>query len=204
MGRKRKRNSGEGANIDMTPMIDVVFQLIIFFVVTITVTDAKDESIRLELSPHGEEVDTAAEAPETLSTSKIIIDVNRRGKISINAKEKTLEELDITIKERVEKYGHEFEIWIRADALTSHVDVGRVMDVCTARDIGKISFLAVYEESTPEQQYFTGTLKEKKDISKYEDRLRKHKDRGLLARERSGRAKYSSVKKQLTSQEKKD
>lgn len=198
MGRKRKRNSGEGANIDMTPMIDVVFQLIIFFVVTITVTDAKDESIRLELSPHGDEVDTTAEAPETMSTSKIVIDVNREGKISINAKERTLEELDATIKERVEKYGYEFEIWIRADALTSHVDVGRVMDVCTARGIGKISFLAVYEESTPEQQYFTGSLP-KEDIAKYEDRLRAQRNKtNLFKRERSGRAQYRSAKSKVT------
>ena len=47
-----KRNQ-EQCTIDMTPMIDVVFQLIIFFIVTINVADQRDETIRLEMGPHG-------------------------------------------------------------------------------------------------------------------------------------------------------
>ena len=32
---KKERNKGDEAKPDMTPMIDVVFQLIIFFIVTL-------------------------------------------------------------------------------------------------------------------------------------------------------------------------
>ena len=42
------RRIQENPQLDMTPMIDVVFELIIFFVVTLTQCNAKDETIRLE------------------------------------------------------------------------------------------------------------------------------------------------------------
>jgi biopolymer transport protein ExbD len=39
MAYQRKRNKGETPKLDMTPMIDVVFQLLIFFVVTLKQED---------------------------------------------------------------------------------------------------------------------------------------------------------------------
>ena len=52
MARKEQLNP----QLDMTPMIDVVFELIIFFVVTLTQCRAKDETIRLEDGRHGIEL----------------------------------------------------------------------------------------------------------------------------------------------------
>ena len=43
MGRKAQENPA----LDMTPMIDVVFELIIFFVVTLTEAQRKDDTIEL-------------------------------------------------------------------------------------------------------------------------------------------------------------
>ena len=42
------RKAQENPALDMTPMIDVVFELIIFFVVTLTEAQKKDETIELE------------------------------------------------------------------------------------------------------------------------------------------------------------
>ena len=47
------RKSQENPALDMTPMIDVVFELIIFFVVTLTEAQKKDETIELEDGKHG-------------------------------------------------------------------------------------------------------------------------------------------------------
>ena len=38
-GKKKERNKGDDANLEMTPMIDVVFQLLIFFIVTLNQPD---------------------------------------------------------------------------------------------------------------------------------------------------------------------
>jgi biopolymer transport protein ExbD len=52
----KKRADEPGFN--MTPMIDVVFQLIIFFVCTADMQQkAIDESIKLALAPHGKPVE---------------------------------------------------------------------------------------------------------------------------------------------------
>ena len=47
------RKPQENPQLDMTPMIDVVFELIIFFVVTLTEAEKKDETIELEDGQHG-------------------------------------------------------------------------------------------------------------------------------------------------------
>ena len=55
---RKNRNIGrvecEDAALDMSPMIDMVFQLIIFFMVTATlVTLKKDPDVKVAVAPHG-------------------------------------------------------------------------------------------------------------------------------------------------------
>ena len=50
---KKKRKTEGGVDLDMTPMIDVVFQLIIFFVVTLKTADSINPDIVLEYGKNG-------------------------------------------------------------------------------------------------------------------------------------------------------
>ena len=71
---KKPREEG---GINMTPMIDVVFQLIIFFVCTAALEQqAIDESIRLAMSPHGPAV-------EQKDPREVTVEVDSQGRISI-------------------------------------------------------------------------------------------------------------------------
>ena len=54
----RKRRQSETSEVNMTPMIDVVFQLIIFFVITIKMETEMNESIVLEEAKYGPELST--------------------------------------------------------------------------------------------------------------------------------------------------
>lgn len=173
MARKRQRNTGQDGNIDMTPMIDVVFQLIIFFVVTITMSEAKDETIRLELSPNGEEVESASDNPD--AATSLIIDINRKGRISmsnITIGEKQLRDI---MARRKKKFGNNFEVWIRGDALATHNQIRKAMDICTECGIGKVSFIAVKEARTGEQKdFFEGRNTEKANhATRYKSMKRK-------------------------------
>jgi biopolymer transport protein ExbD len=61
---RKYRNIGrvecEDAALDMSPMIDMVFQLIIFFMVTATlVTLKKDPAVKVAVAPHGKVSDSA-------------------------------------------------------------------------------------------------------------------------------------------------
>ena len=138
MARKKQENP----QLDMTPMIDVVFELIIFFVVTLTQATAKDETVKLEDGKHGIEL-----TPEELPPTHLIVDVARNGRISMCDVTITPAELGRRVKERMRKYG-EFPVLIRADYRARHKSVADVMNACTMNGIWKLSFVAVYDRKT--------------------------------------------------------
>ena len=136
------RKTFENPSLDMTPMIDVVFELIIFFVVTLTQANAKDETVRLEDGKHGIEL-----TPDELPPTHLIVDIARTGRISMCDVTITPAEPGRRVKERMRKYG-EFPVMIRADYRTKHKAVADVMNACTMNGIWKISFVAVYDRKS--------------------------------------------------------
>ena len=133
------RKAQENPQLDMTPMIDVVFELIIFFVATLTQCNAKDETIRLEDGTKGIEL-----TPEEMTPTQMTVDVARNGRISMGDITMTPEQIGQRVKERKRKFG-EFPVLIRADKNARHEAVARVMNACTANGIWKISFMAIHE-----------------------------------------------------------
>ena len=129
----------ENPQLDMTPMIDVVFELIIFFVVTLKMADEKDETVRLEDGKHGVEL-----TPEEMPPSHLIVDIARNGRISMYNVTITPEQLGERVKERKRRFG-EFPVLIRADYRARHEYVCRVMNACTRNGVWKLSFVAVYD-----------------------------------------------------------
>ena len=142
MGKKTQENPV----LDMTPMIDVVFELIIFFVVTLTEAQKKDETIELEDGQHG-----IVLTPDELPPTHMQIDINAKGRISMGDRTLTPDEIQRRVAERKKKIG-EFPILIRADFATQHKDVAKVMNACTAAGIWKLSFMAIGEDKTHERK----------------------------------------------------
>ncbi|HRT28659.1 MAG TPA: biopolymer transporter ExbD [Kiritimatiellia bacterium] len=141
------RRSSEQCEIDMTPMIDVVFQLIIFFVVTLKMTTDVNPDIVLEDGKHGVTLTQDNMPPSTLE-----IEVDRRGRISIH--NATLSPTDLVgiLRYRMSRHGHEFPVLIRADRRARHEEVRRVMDICTGAGIWKLSFLAIQEHKAQSKE----------------------------------------------------
>ena len=146
MGRKPQDNP----QLDMTPMIDVVFELIIFFVVTLTEAQKKDETIELADGKHG-----IVLVPEELPPSHLQIDIGlypdgpKKGKprISMGDRDITSAEIGKRVKDRLKKY-KDFPVMIRADYAVPHKAVAQVMNACTEAGVWKISFMAVQEDKT--------------------------------------------------------
>ena len=147
----RKKNQ-EGCDLNMTPMIDVVFQLIIFFIVTINIADTKDETVRLELGTHGQDMEAGEDKP-----SSLVIDVARNGRCSIGNVTLTDTRLRQIMHQRYARYGSSFDVCVRGDARAQHNAIRKVMDVCTAEGIGRVTFVAVKDARTPEQKEFFAT-----------------------------------------------
>ena len=142
------RKSQENPALDMTPMIDVVFELIIFFVVTLTEAQKKDETIELEDGKHGI-VLTPDELPPTHMQIDIGLDKRGQPRISMGDIELTPADINRRVAERMRKLNNvEFPVLIRADYAVPHKAVAQVMNAVTAAGLYKISFMAVHEDKT--------------------------------------------------------
>jgi biopolymer transport protein ExbD len=133
----RRRRSADGCDIDMTPMIDVVFQMIIFFIVTIKMDENINEDIELEDARQSPTY--KGDDPRTM-----VVEVDRRGWLSINNCQLTERKLGDIIRQRYKRFGM-FPVMIRADKRTQHKDVRKVMDLCTDVGIWRIDFAAIKE-----------------------------------------------------------
>jgi biopolymer transport protein ExbD len=132
-------------HVNMTPMIDVVFQMIIFFVCTVQLEkEAISEAIRLPDSPHGPMV-TEEKDPRTIT-----VEVDDRGRIFIARTPLSESRLRKVLRKTVADYGPagpSIPIRIRADGAAEHSHVRRVLDACTAAGLYKISFVAIKDKA---------------------------------------------------------
>jgi biopolymer transport protein ExbD len=133
------RQRAEEPGMNMTPMIDVVFQLIIFFVTTTDLEKKSiDERIRLAFAPHGPAVEK--KDPRTIA-----VDVNSDGQISIARARLSLTTLQVILKKAVAEYGQTTPVVIQGDGKTKHEDIKKIMDACAAAGLWKVKFAATKE-----------------------------------------------------------
>jgi biopolymer transport protein ExbD len=128
---------------NLTAMIDVVFQLIIFFVCTISMQEQSlSTEIELAMAPNGK-------AEEKQIAGQITIDVNRKGQISIARTRVSYSDLLSILKKAVaDARGVQLPIIIRGDANARHEGIKAVMDACATAGIYKIKFAALKERGS--------------------------------------------------------
>ena len=136
----RHKGDDSGCEVDMTPMIDVVFQLIIFFIVTMKMEQDINEDIKLADSKHGPAIEE--EAPAT-----IVVEVSSRGNISIHNAQLSRAKFKNIMISRRKRMGM-FPVLIRGDYRARHEDIRAVMDICTEVGIWRINFAATKEDKT--------------------------------------------------------
>ena len=137
-GKRRGLGSGE-VGINMTPMIDVVFQLIIFFITTAIMQQQNLElHITMALAPHGPQVEE--QDPRTIH-----IDVDREGNIRVAQQRYSEAALRVLLRRAVGEYGQTLPVVIRGDAATRHEDIRRVMDACTNAGLWRVKLAAIKE-----------------------------------------------------------
>ena len=125
---------------NLTAMIDVVFQLIIFFVCTVKMQDdSVDARIRLAMAPHGVAV-------EKKNPLQVTIDVDDRGRILLGNSLVEPGVLKAILKKAIADSHQAVPVIIRGDAKATHRDIRRVMDVCTDAGLWKLEFAAYKEK----------------------------------------------------------
>lgn len=130
---KFKRPEPEPAAFQLAPMIDIVFLLLIFFIVTWQFS--RDE-LDLKIS-----VPSSSDSKEQRSRSfrEIIINVREDGRTYVNGEEVDQDAL-FTKLSAITDVDRDQAIRVRGDANTDFQYVVEVMDICTRAGVWNISF----------------------------------------------------------------
>ena len=118
---------GSGPSIEMTPLIDMVFLLLIFFLVATTFQEAERE-IRIAL-PEAE-----AAGPLTASLREIVINVTADGAIIVGGRTIEPEALRALVADAVEA-NPEQKVSVRGDRGVPYGRVAAVLDACKSAGV---------------------------------------------------------------------
>jgi len=139
MARKRKRNKGEAAKLEMTPMIDVVFQLLIFFIVTLKQEDLLSKLNVMRPAPDPNAV--PEEQPEDLLT--IIVDSRGYG---LNGRPfrgaSGLAAIDRHLKQMA-SFSKNTTVVIRCTGDSPHVNLVRLLNICAREGMTQLSVFSM-------------------------------------------------------------
>jgi biopolymer transport protein ExbD len=126
-----KKKMADCPKLDMTPMIDVVFQLLIFFVVTL-----KQEDILSKLV-----ADRPTVPNDTVQVEQQAIVVSAQG-FSYGGRPMRLDELDKVLQQR-SKYGKTAMLVIKCTKDSPHAFLVQALDACNKHDLGNLSILSL-------------------------------------------------------------
>ena len=115
--------------INITPMVDVVFNLLIFFMVTTTFAQVSGIDVKLP----------ASKSTKTENiTEDIIVTMNTNGEIFLKDRKIDLEELARVISEAVKRSANSTLV-VRADRDALHGMVVYVMDLAKEKGVSRIA-----------------------------------------------------------------
>ena len=126
-----RHHADELPTINLTSMIDVLFLLIIFFVVGTKFIET-ERQIELKL-PQVKPGNALTAAPE-----KKIINVYRDGQITLDRKPVSLEQLTEELKQATGQY-RALGVLVRGDGATAFERVAHVLTACKQAGIGDLS-----------------------------------------------------------------
>jgi len=130
--------SGE-FGFNMTPMIDVVFLLIIFFLVSSHLAK-REAQLKLPLPEAA-----SGERSNEEDAPRLTINIRGDGALMIAGRDVTVAELPLRLQERVQKHGKDMEVRIRSSRETPYREIQKVMLGCAKSGLWNVQ-IAVYQK----------------------------------------------------------
>jgi biopolymer transport protein ExbD len=127
--------------LNLTPMIDVVIQLVIFFMVGTQFVD-NERKIDIALPLVGQA------APLTETPDEMVVNVSKEGDISIGSKPVSAEQLRDQLKEAKNRYSAQAVV-IRGDMNCIYQQVMTVVDICKQAGIENLQVATRVEHAGP-------------------------------------------------------
>ncbi len=133
------RKPQDAPALDMTPMIDVVFELIIFFVVTIKQEDIFSKLNANRPAPSAGKSDSSSDTTVTIAIGK---GRTANGAFVYNQREVKLKELDANLRE-VAKTSKKTPIILRCTEDSPHKALIDVLDICYSHQLFSVSIFTM-------------------------------------------------------------
>ena len=125
---------------NMTPMIDVVFLLIIFFLVSMEL-NKQENRMALELS----EGETGIKQIET-AQRRLTFNVNDAGQIFIGGNAISLTQAELILRERIAEVGTDLEVRIRASRHVPYGEVNPILIACAQAGVWDVKYAIIRPE----------------------------------------------------------
>jgi biopolymer transport protein ExbD len=137
MSKKTRDNGAVVADIPISSMIDIIFLLIIFFVVTAAMDkEVQDAEVLLANAPHGKPI-------KKVDPRSVTINVRMNGDITLAGRVVSVSTVSDVLRIAAHQYGPDIPIIVRADERTYHGFVAKVMAAVTKTKLYKVKFQAI-------------------------------------------------------------
>lgn len=136
---RRRRVESSSLRLNLTPLIDTVFLLLIFFMLTTTFN--RESELQIELP----QLDS--EQPSEATNQPIRILINRNGEFAINSWDKalvndSLQTISLALAKAAAEQGNEPSLLITADANAPHQAVMRALEAARVAGYSRVGFEA--------------------------------------------------------------
>jgi biopolymer transport protein ExbD len=123
----RKQDDHQAEAIELTPLVDMVFLLLIFFLVATTFhqTEREMQIVLPEASSAG---------PISLALKELVVNIDADGAIYVGGQRISAEDLEAIVTQAVATNPDQ-KVTVRADQRTSYADVVRVLDIAKGAGI---------------------------------------------------------------------
>jgi biopolymer transport protein ExbD len=151
--KRARRAAPPSCGLNMTPMIDIVFQLIIFFMIVSEFQNMEMEQITLPFALE------AKEEPRDGQANRVVVNVNDKGEIRMMRRSFSSEQLKALLIERARNSPKDADglpmiaVKLRADAECEYKYVQDVIVQCMRAYIWKLSFGASHIDREEMMQY---------------------------------------------------
>ncbi len=128
-----QREHPPGIRFNITPLIDVVFLLVIFFLVTAHF--AQNEQVEAVELPQASQVDDSHESPR-----RMIVSVTHDGALFVKGRPVEMPELEQLLQTEPNGRTADYEVRIRSDRLTPYANVEPILLACLRAGVTNVGF----------------------------------------------------------------
>jgi len=125
----RQKSRREEAHLDMTPLVDVVFNLLIFFMLSTTFVTTPGIKINLP---------EASSKELKVQEKEVRVALTRKGKVYLNSKLVSLAEVRKSLQQKA-RINPKMLVIIQADEQVTHGKVVQIMDMAKSAGLNKLA-----------------------------------------------------------------